>query len=212
MRIFRKKSLIVFVILALIVYDFYPSLVYAQRDKVRVGFIGFKFEGVGLKAQRDITNSVLYLLAGKSSVEIVSPEEAVSIVGREKINSVLSLPTENEVIILSHMLGVDYLFFGNFVNQGKDTNDVILYGTFECFERPKGRFHTVEITWRYDDINNEVKKIDKEFISKVLPKSGSAFTSLFFIIVLGLVIIGTYTLVWGLGGESQDSGTPSVAQ
>ncbi|CUS78780.1 hypothetical protein JGI14_11282 [Candidatus Kryptonium thompsonii] len=212
MRIFRKKSLVVFVILALLVYDFYPSLAYAQKEKVKVGFIGFKFEGVGVKVQRDITNSVLYLLAGKPSVEIVSPEEAVSIVGSEKINSVLSLPSENDVVILSHMLGVDYLFFGNFVNQGKDTNDVVLYGTFECFDRPKRRFHTVEITWRYEDIDSEVKKIDKEFISKVLPKSGGVFTSLFFIIVLGLVIIGTYTLVWGLGGESQEAGAPPVAQ
>ncbi len=212
MKIFRKKYLIVFVILALIIYEFYPSLAYAQRDKVRVGFIGFKFEGVEHKVQRDITNSVLYLLAQKPSVEIVSPEEAVSIVGGEKINTVLSLPSESEVVLVSHMLGVDYLFFGNFVNQGSDTSDLVLYGTFECFDRPKRRIHTVEITWRYKDIDSEVKKIDKEFISKVLPKSGGALTNLFFIIVLGLIIIGTYTLVWGLGGESQESGSPPVAQ
>lgn len=183
------------------------------RDKVRVGFIGFKFEGVGKKAQREITNSVLYLLAQKPSVELVSPEEAISIVGSEKINAVLSLPSENEVVILSHMLGVDYLFFGNFVNQGSDTNNVALYGTFECFDRPKRRFHTVEITWTYENINEEVKRIDKEFISKVLPGGRSALTNLFFIIVLGLIVIGTYTLVWGLSaGETQDTGTPPVAQ
>ncbi|MCX7762944.1 MAG: hypothetical protein RMJ81_08790 [Candidatus Kryptonium sp.] len=212
MKIFRKKSFIIFLILAFIIYEFYPVATFA-RDKVRVGFIGFKFEGVGKKAQREITNSVLYLLAQKPSVELVSPEEAISIVGSEKINAVLSLPSENEVVILSHMLGVDYLFFGNFVNQGSDTNNVALYGTFECFDRPKRRFHTVEITWTYENINEEVKRIDKEFISKVLPGGRSALTNLFFIIVLGLIVIGTYTLVWGLSaGETQDTGTPPVAQ
>ncbi|MEN3038662.1 MAG: hypothetical protein ABDI07_05870 [Candidatus Kryptonium sp.] len=198
--------------MAFIIYEFYPGVAFA-RDKVRVGFIGFKFEGVGKKAQREITNSVLYLLAQKPSVELVSPEEAISIVGSEKINAILSLPSENEVVILSHMLGVDYLFFGNFVNQGGDTNNVMLYGTFECFDRPKRRFHTVEITWTYENIDEEVKRIDKEFISKVLPGGRSALTNLFFIIVLGLIVIGTYTLVWGLSaGETQDTGTPPVAQ
>lgn len=213
MKFFRKKFLVAFVILSLVVYDFYPTLVFAQQDKVKVGFIGFKFEGVGRKAQRDITNSVLYLLAQKPAVEIVSPEEAVSIIGSEKINAVLSLPTENEVVLLSHMLGVDYLFFGNFVNQGSDTSNVMLYGTFECFDRPKRRFHTVEISWKYENIEEEVKKIDKEFISKVLPSRGSALTNLFFIIVLGLLIVGTYTLVWGLSGnETQDTGSSPITQ
>lgn len=213
MKLFRKKFLIWFVIFSLVFYQFYPRIALAQRDKVRVGFIGFKFEGVGKKAQKDITNSVLYLLAGKPSVDIVSPEEAVSIVGSEKINNVLSLPSENEVVILSHMLGVDYLFFGNFVNQGADTNDVMLVGTFECFDRSKGRFHTVEITWRYENIDEEVKKIDKEFISKVLPKRGSAMPNVFFILVFVLIVFGTYFLIWELGGgASEQAGVPPTTQ
>ncbi|CUT02227.1 hypothetical protein [Candidatus Kryptobacter tengchongensis] len=213
MRFFRKKFVVIFTILSLVVYDFYPTVVFAQRDKIKVGFIGFKFEGVGKKVQRDITNNVLYLLARKPSVEIVPPEEAIALVGSEKINAILSLPSENEVVLLSHMLGVDYLFFGNFVNQGNDTNNVMLYGTFECFDRPKRRFHTVEITWTYENIEEEVRKIDKEFVSKVLPSRGSALTNLFFIIVLGLLVIGTYTLVWGLSaGESQDTGSSPVTQ
>ncbi len=213
MRLFRKRFLIWFVVVSVIIYQFYPSVAFAQRDKVRVGFIGFKFEGVGKVAQKDITNSVLYLLAGKPSVDIVSPEEAVSIVGREKINSVLSLPSENEVVLLSHALGVDYLFFGNFVNQNADTNNVTLVGTFECFDRPKGRFHTVEITWRYENIDEEVKKIDKEFISKVLPKKGSVMPNVFFILVFALIIFGTYFLIWELGsGASEEVGVPPTTQ
>lgn len=210
MKFFKRKGLIYFVIVSLIVYEFYPGVVFAQREKIRVGFIGFKFEGVGEKVKKDITNSVLYLLAGKRSVDIVSPEEAISIVGSEKINNVLSHPGEEEVALLTTMLGVDYLFFGNFINQGRDTNDVALFGRFECFDRPKRRFHTVEIFWRYENIDEEVKKIDKEFISKVLPKSGSMLPNLFFIIVLLLIVVGTYTLIWELGGGASEEGSQPV--
>jgi|FaiFalFF_MnMetaG_3_1042247.scaffolds.fasta_scaffold13223_2 hypothetical protein len=214
MKFFRNRILVVFAIFSLLIYEFTPSFIFAQqRGRPRVGFIGFKFDGVSEKTKREITNGILYLLAKKPSIEIVSPEEAVKLVGSDKINSVLSYPAENDVIILSHMLGVDYLFFGSFVNQGKDTNDVFLVGRFECYDKLNSRFHTVDITWRYDNIDEGVKKIDRDFIRKILPRGASIMTSLFFIIVLGLIIIGTYTLIWGLSGTPEsDSGVPPTTQ
>lgn len=206
MKFFRRKGLICFVIVLFSIYNFYPSVAFAQRERVKVGFIGFKIDGVGDGVKRDITNGVLYLLAKKRFVEIVSPDEAILIVGREKIDSVLSYPSENEIMFLTAMLGVDYLFFGRFVNQGVDTNDVNLFGKFECFDRLKRKFHSVEITWRYENIDKEIKEIDKKFISKILP-GGSVMPNLFFIIVLVLITVGTYTLIWELGSGSSGEGS-----
>ncbi len=212
MKFFRRKSLVCLVIVLFFVYEFYPAIVFAQREKIRVGFIGFKIDGVGEKVKKDITNGILYTLAKKRSVEIVSLEEAVLIVGREKIDSILSYPSDNEIMLLTTILGVDYLFFGRFVNQGVDTNDVNLFGKFECFDRLKRKFHTVEITWRYENVDKEIKEIDKKFVSKILP-GGSVMPNLFFIIVLALLAIGTYALIWELGaGSSAEGGEPPTSQ
>ena len=203
-----KLSFVSFLIIALILMVVAPGRAVAQEKQVRVGFLGVRFEGLPEKVQDKIQNDFLAMLEIEPTFKVHTPSDLKTLLGEERVDRLLNGLQEDSLVYLCSLLNLDYLFGSKIHNQSKDSNQIILVGSFNRFDRSTSAAYSYEIKRFYNDFPEELRTIKEQFILTIIPRSESIFSKWPFILVAGLAVVGMFLLFFTKTSAGEEGARP----
>ncbi|MBI4428292.1 MAG: hypothetical protein HY562_04160 [Ignavibacteriales bacterium] len=176
---------------------------HADENPVKVAFIGVYFDGLNEKSQDKISNDFLAMLQLEPSLAVTTPDEVERLIGSGRVKVLLKENSKDSLFHLAALLEVDHVFAAKVSNESKDTNQVILVGSFSRYDRWTGASYSYSILKFYQNFHEDLKLIKEQFVTSILPRKETILSKWPFFVVAGLAVIGIFFLLFTktTGGE-----------
>lgn len=169
MRSSSLKTALVFLLTFSIAYtQVVQSFAGSKEKKVKVAFVGIKFEEIQNDVQTQILEKVTGILASELSLQILKPEEVQGIVGSEKVAEILNIQDKASFVTLAEELGVDYIFAGMLANNSRDPNRILLDGEIKRFHRATQGILRFEVLTYYENFEIELWNFKKNYLDTIV--------------------------------------------
>ncbi|MCI0690732.1 hypothetical protein L0337_01850 [candidate division KSB1 bacterium] len=207
------KTLLVFLLIFALTYAQLAPGFAAEKsksNKVKVAFVGIKFDDVPDEARDRVLERVQELLEKESSFQLAKPDELEKQLSKEKLADFFAQPDSAAFRTLADELQVDYLFAGRIANQSREANRVLLVGELVRFDRAAGILNKFEVLKYYDHIGVELLKFQEEFVKTIVPSNAGGNKALPFIVLGGVTLAGIVALVLSTsksGSEGEGGGS-----
>lgn len=202
-----KKVLSIIVVLSLLLTQTVPGKAADDPRRVRVAFLGVRFENVDTETEHYFTKNILELLTRDKALDVVPPAEARQRLSESRIVGIFSNPVKDSLLALSEDLQVDYLFLGELSNQSRDPQRPLLVGTFLRFDRSNGANYVLEIAVFRQSLFEEIIKINEQLVKPILPPPDEPFFKRYLVlIIIGGITIGGLILLLLSSGKGGGEG------
>lgn len=201
-----KKSMTVLLLFAFvhsIVLPGYSKTLRMSSQKVKVAFLGIKFENMPDEFKKRLVERMKNLLDEEPSFEVINLNETKKILGEKKIADLLEQPNNGSYHNIAELLEVDYVFAGNIANHSRDDARVLLVGELTRYDRSTNLHHRFELLKYYDNVGVEFVKFNKEFIESVRPAEFKKKTLWPWLVVAGVAVAGLIS--WSLVSSKSGS-------
>jgi hypothetical protein len=169
MRSSSLKTAVVFLLAFSIAYtQVVQSFAGSKEKKVKVAFVGIKFEGIENDVQTRILEKVTRILASQWSLQLLKPEEVQAAVGAEKVAEILNTQDKASFVALAEELGVEYVFAGILANNSRDPNRILLDGEIKRFHRATQGILSFEVLTYYENLEIELWNFKKDYLDTIV--------------------------------------------
>lgn len=207
-----KTALVFLLIFSLTFSQIVPSLASANKNKLQVAFVGFKFENLPPDIQDILTWRMTAILEMQESFILTKPETVQKIYGREKITELLETQDLESFLAFAEQYEFDHVFSGILVNQSPDNNHIFLVGELNRFDLFNGHKNTYKINKSYEKFGNELVKFKEQYVKTLSITEDSEITPLSILLVGGIVVAGVLAIRFGFGnagGEEETEPPPT---
>jgi len=176
--------------------------------QVKVAFLGVYFEGLDQKIQEKILNDFLTMFQLEPSINLQTPTEIEGKLGRERVDLLLKNLSADSLLNIGTILGVDYIYAAKLANESKDSNQVILAGSFHRYDRLTGATYSYSILKFYQNFHEDLKIIKDQFVSTIKPRQESIFSKWPVFLLAGIVLVGLIILFLAPGKTAGEGTLP----
>ncbi len=206
-----KATLVFLLVFALNYAQIAPGLAGANHKKVRVAFVGIKFEEMPKDVQERILERVREAIESQAGLQFIKPAEAEKALGPEKIAAFFNQPDSAAFRALIDGLQADFLIAGRIANQSRDPKRILLVGEISRFDRATNLFHKFEILKYYDNFGVELVKFKQEYVETMNPTATSGKQKWVWLVLGGVTIAGIVAMTLSsikAGAEGEGSPAP----
>jgi len=187
----KIKTFLVFVIIFSLNYaQLAPCFAGEKQKKVRVAFIGIKFDDMAPDLQERIFDRLMEILESKPGLQILKPEEVAGIIGAERMAPILAQPDSASLRALAGQLQVSHVFAGRLANQSREPQRALLVGELSRFDPASGLLHRFEVLKYYENFGVELVKFKQEFVETIATTQSSRKLSAVWLVVGGVTLFG----------------------
>ncbi|MFQ5631198.1 MAG: hypothetical protein ACE5I1_20695 [bacterium] len=206
-RTFNKAPLVILLITAFLHTYVMPGHAESKNDKgkVRVAFLGIKFEETQPDVEKKLYSRMEKLLRQQPAFIITKPEDARISLGGEQVDHLLSQPDSAAYQEAADKLQVDHIFAGHIADHSRNESRVLLVGQFFRYDKKSNLLHKFDILKYYDAIGVEFVKFDKEYVRTIIPESKTKKVLWPWLIVAGLGVASLIALSF-VGTKSGSEG------
>lgn len=141
-----------------------------KNPKVRVAFLGVKFEGTPEDVKKRLYARYEDLLKDRPMVIYKNPEDVRVALGSEMVERLLSEPDSAAYRLAAEKLDVDHIFSGRIADHSRDQARILLVGELYRYDRKIRLLHKFDILKYYDLIGVEFLKFDQEYVQTIIPE------------------------------------------
>jgi len=192
---------------SIILVEIVPQGAYAKGSAVKVVFLGFRYENVSPEMQNRIEVRILGMLYQKESVQVLSPSQAVQLLGSERVNTVLTTSSTDSLRSVCSSLNADYVITGQLKTLGRDTVRPVLEGQIIRYDKQEDGFRTVDVLRHYDEFDLVLADIQRNLIDTINSGEQTFLQRYMPLIAVGLVVVGGFILLLTSSTSSSNSGT-----
>jgi acetolactate synthase small subunit len=209
-RSYYKTPIVLLIVTAFLHAYVMPSSAKSNKDKgkVRVAFLGVKFEGTPEDIEKRLYTRYKNLLEDQSSFILKRPEDVRIALGGEQVEALLDKPDSLSYKEAAEKLGVDHIFSGRIADHSREEARVLLVGAFYRYDKKLDLLHKFEILKYYDTIGVELVKFDQEYVQTIVPVNTQKKVLWPWLVVAGLGVVSLAALALvgfkaGADGESE---------
>lgn len=201
-----RKTITILIIFAFIhstVLPGYSKYVRISSKKVKVAFLGIKFENISEEFKKRLLERMSNLLNAEPSFYIMDSKKVKEIVGEKKVAALLNQASPDSYQDIANQLEVDHIFAGNIANQSRDDSRVLLVGELTRYDRSSNLHHRFELLKYYENVGVEFVKFNKEYIETIRLVEFQKKTLWPWLIIAGVAVAGLIS--WSLVSSSSSS-------
>jgi len=209
------KPLVVYILCASLLLT-HSAQAFLREDapRVRVAFLGVKFDDVHPALQRKILADLLRLMEEKRELDVLAPPHVADLIGSERVERLVQGMHSDSLLAVGTELNADYVFTGVLANTSRDSSRIVLAGSVNRYDRATKKSYTLEILrlvknpQEFYEFREDLRKIDDEFILTILPKEGGS--SIVPMLIIGAIaLVGIIALLLGTGKAGGQGDLPS---
>ncbi len=179
-----------------------------QERLVSVAFLGIAFTETQPDVEATIISDLLAMMRLEQGLVVSPPSQLRELIGRERLEKLLSALKNEEMFALADELGVEYIFAGRLANKSDDPQRTLLVGDFKRFDRTTRQSFTIEIARYYHDFGEELRRIHREFVLSIVPSTQSFWTRWPVLVIGGILVVGMVVLLLSPGKTTIEGQTP----
>jgi hypothetical protein len=205
-----KTALVFLLILTTTLYQVLPSLASAQKDKLRVAFLGIKFVNVPQETQDSLLWRITAMLESEKSFVLTKPDAFRITYGREKLAELVEKQDPQSFLEFARQFQFDHVFSGFLTNDSSDENRPFLVGELNRYDLRTGHVNTYKIRQDYDKIGDDLVRFREQYVKALSIAKNPQRNPWSIVLVAGIVVAAViaFSSLGGGGGQGESGETP----